>query len=282
VNTDVKHIIYNGEVVETQQHKIALSNRSFRYGDGIFETVRIFNGRPVFVDDHIVRLKNGMQVLNLNFDNGSFPAFGEMISSLAAVDNIKGGFARINVYRSGSGKFMPLTNSADFIIEVHNLENEYFLPKEKLIIGVYPEILKPVNSLAAVKSNNSLLYVLASVYARNNGFGDALILNENKRIIEATSSNLFVISGKRAVTPPLSAGPLPGIMRMQIMKILLEEGFELEEKCPDEKMLLNAGEVFLTNAVAGVRPVTGFKSKRYFKTVSQKMLERLNTMVNVV
>jgi len=141
---------------------------------------------------------------------------------------------------------------------------------------VFPNFKKPVNLLSSVKSNNAQLQILASIYAAENNLDDALILNINNEIIEATSSNLFWIKNQTINTPPLISGPLPGVMRKQVLFICNSLNYNISEICPKESDLLEADEIFLTNAISGIIPVSGFGIKRYFRNISLKIVNELN------
>ncbi len=275
-------LLFNGELTDYSSLRLTPENRSFRYGDGLFESIRIINGKALFLDDHLQRLAEGMKLLHLNF-NGEFPDFKGLLHKLCTANKInEGAYARLTVFRRAGGKFLPDSNSADYIIETQPLPNEFALPKSKIIAGVFDEYKKQISPLNAVKSNNSLLFILAAIFARQNNYGEALILNERNEIIEAVSSNLFILKGKRLISPGPDAGALPGIMRKQVLSLAANLGLQSIEKPLLEKDLLEADELFLTNAVAGIKAVTGFKSKRYFKNLSLKIVKTLNEIAGSV
>ena len=142
---------------------------------------------------------------------------------------------------------------------------------------MYSEIRKPVNALAGIKSANALLYVLAARYARDNNWDEALILNEHGRICEANSSNVFlVLPDKRVLTPPVSEGILPGVMRKNMINWLKENSYQVDEAILLTEDFYRAEEVFLTNAVTGLRWVLAFREKRYFGTFTKKLVDQLN------
>lgn len=277
MNQTINYIHYNGNLLPESEFSIALTNRSFRYGDGIFESIKIINGIPLFYEDHLRRLLLGLKTLKISFPQNQIPDFEALIFKTCQANNIhKGGIARLIVYRNEGGKYLPTNDNANFIIETSASENDFIWSKENLNIGIYPEVVKPLNILSSIKSNNAQLFVLAAIFAQENKLDDALILNENHQIIEATSSNLFWIQDQTIHTPPLESGPLPGVMRKHILLLTRKIGYSTREICPSEEALLNADEIFLTNSISGVKAVTGFKQKRYYRNQSLKIVKELN------
>lgn len=275
------YINFNGKIIPQQELIIPTTNRSFRYGDGLFESIRIKDGRPLFIEDHLNRLYLGMKTLKIRFPSPENIDFENLIINTCQAQGIlDGGYARLMVYRRGEGKYLPEKPEADFIIEVFPLENDFTWRKENLNLGVYSELKKPIDQLSLIKNNNAQLYILAAIFAQENNFGDALILNEKNQIIETTSSNLFWIKNTTVYSPPISAGPLPGIMRLKMLELVNNMGYLVNEICPTEEDLLNADEIFLTNAIIGIKAVSGFKQKRYFRNQSLKIVNMLNTYSN--
>ena len=277
MNQEEKYINFNGKIIPESHLKISMANRSFRYGDGLFESIRIRNGQALFIEDHLKRLFEGIKVLKMVFPDDNAPDFKKLISETCNANIINsGGYARLIVFRGGEGKFRPESHKTEFVIEVSPIDNEFIWSKKNLNIGVFPDFKKPINLLSSVKSNNAQLQILASIYAAEKNLDDVLILNENDEIIEATSSNLFWIKDKIIFTPSLSSGPLPGIMRNQVLSICKSLSYNISEICPDENTLLEADEIFLTNAISGIKPVSGFGQKRFFRNISLKIVNEIN------
>ena len=118
--------------------------------------------------------------------------------------------------------------------------------------------------------------MLAAITAKEKGLGDFLITNDDGGILESTSSNLFVVSNGVLYTPGLEEGCLAGTMRMQIINIALKAGIKVYECNILPQNLLVADEIFLTNAISGVKWVSGYRTKRYFNNISRKLISLLN------
>jgi branched-chain amino acid aminotransferase len=139
---------------------------------------------------------------------------------------------------------------------------------------------KSLDQFSKFKTINSLLYVQAAIYANQNNFNDSLILNGEGNIIESSSSNVFIASNGVLYTPPLDDGCVGGIMRMNVINLAINNGIKVYEYSLKPQNLLIADEVFLTNAIKGIEWVGGFQNKRYYNSLSRKIIDFLNLEKN--
>lgn len=275
-------ILSNGTLKSANSLEITSENRSFRYGDGLFETIRAVNGKIPFWDFHIQRLKQGMEVMRIDAIHISWDYLRQQLEDLLKEnEHTKGARIRLAVYRGGKGNYKPETNRAEYSAESFSLDNEKFkLNFKGKVLDVYTRIKKPLNILSMVKSANSLLYVLAAEHAKEKGFDESLIVNQKNELCETSSSNLFIIKGDRIYTPPLSSGCLPGIMRMVLISVLTKKGVKVIENSISPSDLIMAEEVFLTNSIEGISWVGGFQNKRYYKKYSEMFINDLNQLLS--
>jgi branched-chain amino acid aminotransferase len=145
-----------------------------------------------------------------------------------------------------------------------------------LEVDLYTAIRKENNILANFKTKNGLVYVMGAIEAKEKGLDDMLITNAKGGVLEATSSNLFVISNGVLYTPGLEEGCLGGTMRMTIINLAIENNIKVYESSITPQNLLIADEVFLTNAINGIVWVGGYRTKRYMNTVSLNFVNLLN------
>ena len=280
----MEKVCFNGEFVQVDNIRYEDIKRGFSFGDGAFESIKIINGKPVFLVHHLKRLNSAIKRLKLCTDQPLHLNYIEpIIIDLLRLNEIyEGGVVRISVYRSGKGTYLPKTNDLSYIIETFKLkENLYSTNKKGLKIDVYDDILKPLNMLSPYKLANAQLYVLASVYFKENQLDDALIKNENGNIIETTSSNLFISSNGVLYTPALSEGCVGGIMRMQVINLAINNGMLVYENPIQIQHLLSADEIIITNSIKGIRWVGQYKDKRYYNSLASKLTDLLNReMVN--
>ncbi|GAA0876164.1 aminotransferase class IV [Wandonia haliotis] len=269
----------NGEIIEGKAHAVESSSRAFLYGDGLFESVKVINGKPINIENHFARLKAGAELLKLRLPNYfSAEFFREKTQELIDKSGIKaGGRVRISIDRTSGGAYRPVSNEACYLIEVEDRPSNCFeLNAKGLEVDLYINMRKQVCKLSNYKTKNGLLYIMASLEAEERQLDDVLLTNEKGIIIEATSSNLFVVSNGVLYTPGLEDGCLAGTMRMQIINLALENQMKVYECSIMPQNLLVADEVFLTNAVRGVMWVGGYRTKRYMNNVSRKFVDLLN------
>jgi branched-chain amino acid aminotransferase len=273
-------ILCNGEYHFKDEFGLSYKNRAFCYGDALFETMHA-NGTDIqFFNDHITRLKYGMDILKMEIpsviETGHIEK--EIIKLLHKNKLYQGVRIRLTIFRNEGGKYTPQNNTISYLAETEYIENDqYEINQKGLVIDLFRDIKKPANKLANLKSANALLYVMAGLYAKNKNLDDCILLNEHDHLVEGISSNLFLVKGNIVSTPPLKDGPVAGIMRKQILKIADKYGLKVNyERSLKESDLLEADEVFLTNSITGIRWVLAYKDRRYFNNISRQFVEKLN------
>ena len=270
---------HNGEILPNATPLLTADNRSFQYGDGLFETIRFVKGVPLFFEDHFHRLLSGMMLLQMKFD-GAFDMnyFAEQIGALCRQNqHEQAARVRLTFYRKAGGYYTPEVNENGFVIQTEALPEATFDVQPKgLKIDIYKETPKQPGRFANLKTANCLVYILAGLYKKQKGLDDCLILNTSGAIVESISSNIFIVRQGVLYTPSLSDGCVAGIMRMQILKIARQNNKKVIEKSISPDELLLADEVFLTNAITGIRWVVAFRNKRYFNTTAKWFVELLN------
>ncbi len=172
----------NGQIIQQDEFSLTPANRAFRYGDGVFETIRVAGGRVLWSPLHFARVTKAAAMLHLNLtEQWALPYFEEVITALVTANHGECCHARVrfSLFREDGGRYAPITNNASFLIESEGLDQSFFeLNNKGLLIDIYPEIRKQGNMLSGLKSINAQLYVLASIYRRDKDLGDILILNE--------------------------------------------------------------------------------------------------------
>ena len=275
-----KHIIFNGEIVFSDVPHLFHNNRGFCYGDGIFETMHAFGTEIQFVDAHFERLYKGLKTLKIEVSETI--AQQKIVREIVRLLNIEKLFngvrLRLAVYRNSEGFYSPKQNLPAYIIACSSLENGHFeLNHKGQSIDIFKEITKPVNSFSSFKTANSLVNTMAGIWTKEHGLDDCLILNDKGQIIEGFHSNLFIVKDNQIYTPSLILGCVNGIMRNQVLYAAQELGFATNENIQvSESALLDADEIFLTNAIEGIRWVGAFRQRRYFNKTAKLLCEQLN------
>ena len=270
-------IIFNQQILRKEEFQISIANRAFLYGDGLFESVKIINGKPFNLDAHLKRLFSASLLLHLEI-NVSRNDFQDDIELLIRVNKIKkGGSLKILVFREGGGKYLPQNNNASCLIMSENSDkNSFSLNKKGLELGLFKTQLKPMNKLSNYKTISALQSVMCSLDARQKAKDDCLMFNTENRIIESANSNIFYVKNNIIFTPQLREGCVDGTMRNCILSLkdLDYKIVENEVKLGD---ILEAEEVFLTNAIQGVRWVSHIKEQQFTK---QKVVKLLTNKIN--
>jgi len=280
-------IIFNGSLIKREEVKFSIDNRGFRYGDGIFETMRMFDGKLPFLEEHIHRLKAGMSLLQLELSEHFGVSFWRFeIRRIVKYyrqkypNNEKNFRIRLAVFRNEGGFYTPTTNKANYIIELIPLERNKFVLNEKgLELGIFRDVFVNTDKLANLKTSNSLPYVLAGLFREEQGFDECLILNHKGNIAEGISANVFFINGNKLITPALSEGCTNGTLRKIILKIAEGIGFKIKEKPCDLSVLEAADEVFCTNTIQGIQWVEHYENCQFTNEKTKQILKKINKII---
>ena len=255
------------------------ADHGYRYGDGLFETMKMIKGNILFEEFHFERLFLGSKVLKF-----SIPALftkkkiSEEIKALGKKNNCEE-LARIRLSVSrGKGGLYDCDNKFSYLIECWPLErNSDDMNSNGLIIDVFPDARKPIDAFSNLKSSNYLPYVMAAVWAKENKLNDALILNQHNRICDATIANVFWVKDNKVHTPSLSEGCVAGIMRNRLLNL----NPDVSESMLVEETLLNADEIFLTNVITGIRWVKQCRDKIYSNKITAQVFAQLNRTISL-
>jgi branched-chain amino acid aminotransferase len=273
--------IYNNEFFRTGIPVITPQNRSFRYGDGLFETMRMHKGKIINVDFHFERLFGGMRTLDFEIPSYfSATYFLDIVNELLSKNSIfQNARVRLMVFHGDEGVFEVENNSTNFIIETFPLPEKIKLNEEGFVVDVFPDAAKSSDKFSNLKSNNYLPYVMAVVFAKKNKLDDAILLNVFGRVCESAIANIFIIKDQKIITPSLSEGCVAGIMRQWLLEKSSFQNFNIEEKNLSVEELLSADELFLTNSIQPIRWVQQFREKSYgnekVKEIFKHLIENL-------
>ncbi|MDB5129940.1 MAG: 4-amino-4-deoxychorismate lyase [Mucilaginibacter sp.] len=274
------YINFNGEILPADSILLTIANRAFKYGDGLFESMRLMKGKLKFPELHAERLQKGMKALKIDgYSQADSWFLKEKVEELARRNKIKHGRLRLTVYRDAEGLYAPTQNKMAYCLEIQPVdEPRYFLNERGLIMDVYTELPKPLNWLSNIKTCNSLIYVMAGIYKQQNKLDDVFLLNQNRFLCEANSSNIFVWYQNHLYTPALSEGCVEGVMRRVVIQLALDNNIPVTEAQINPEILNEADEVFLTNATKGIQWVMGYGVKRYFNRISKALMDELNKL----
>ena len=275
-------INFNG-VIQDSDLQLTVSNRSFLYGDGVFETLKIVNNKILFFEDHYFRLMASMRIVRMEIPmTFTMEYLEEQILKLVEVLAIKDAArVRFTVFRNQGGFYLPNDNSISFVIQTSKLENKrYKITKIQFEVDLYKDFIVPRQLLSTLKTANKITHVTASIFAKENQLDSALLINETKNVIEAANGNLFMLMGNKLITPPISEGCLNGIMRKQIISLAKQiDSVEVIEAAISPFDLQKADELFITNVIVGIQPITKYRKKDFEVRLANQLLEKLNALI---
>lgn len=279
-------INFNGELVENNTLFLNEENRGLRYGDSLFESIRVVNGKIYFWEDHYLRLMASMRILRMEIPmNFTMEYLEEQILETINADNLQNNALRIRltVFRNNGGLYLPTTNNVSFIIETNVLENAFYVHSDEAYeVELFKDHYVNTGLLSTLKSNNKIINVLGSIYAKENGYSNCLLLNNQKQVVEALNGNLFLVKGTTIKTPPLKDGCLNGITRKKLIASLEKlENYTLEEASISPFELQKADELFVTNAITGIQSITKYRKKEFASTVAKDLLGKLNAVARL-
>jgi branched-subunit amino acid aminotransferase/4-amino-4-deoxychorismate lyase len=279
-----QYLNLNGVYLNSELPLVASANRSFRFGDSLFESIRIANGKPQFMKEHFQRLKLAINTLKYEApDFYSKEFFENAITQLAVKNGIdQNGRVRITVFRNGGTMYEPENNDCSYLIEAQAIDtNGYELNFKGITVDLFPDLKKQANPISNIKTGNSLIYVLAGVYKQQKQLDDVILLNDNSHIIESTNANIFAVKNGVLYTPPINEGCVDGVMRKKIIELAGANRIAVYEISLLQNVLLSADELFLTNAIFGIKWIVAYKQKRYFNNTAKKMTEKLNEHIGL-
>lgn len=275
---------YNGSLLPETGLQVQ-ENRAFLYGDSIFETLKILDGKVLFLEDHYFRLMASMRIVRMEIPmNFTMEYFEEqvllLVQSLPPAPSYR---ARVSVFRKPGGYYLPISNDTEYIITAEALPDAlYGFTADAYEADLYKDFYVTKQLLSNLKTTNKMVHITASIYAHENGLQNCLLVNDEKNVIEALQGNLFMLTGNKLVTPPVTDGCLNGVMRRQVLAIAEKtEGLEVSEGSVSPFDLQKADELFITNVIKGIQPVTRYRKKEFTTVMAAELVKRLNAKIRL-
>lgn len=276
-------INYNGNIQDTSHFSIE-NNRGFLFGDAIFETIKVNGTKILFLEEHYLRLMASMRICRMEIPMNFTMEFmeEEILKLIALQTNKVSNRIRFSVFRNAEGFYNPTSNDVQFIITCSELASDtYVFSSTTYEVELFKDFHISKHLLATLKTNNKMINVVASIFAKENGFENCLLINEDKNVVEATNGNVFMKMGNQIITPPTSDGCLNGIMRKQIIAIVNKmDTIEMIEKSISPFDLQKADELFISNVITGIQPITKYRKKEFTSEVAKEITNVLNATIN--
>ena len=261
-------ISFNGHHVDAAAPLFTVANRGYRYGDGLFETMKLHRGKVLLFPYHLQRMRNGCHALQLDC-HAMEENLVEQIEALARMNNCSDmARIRLSVFRADN-------NDAGYVLEANALTEAAFQWQEEgWRLSLYRQNRKSADELSNMKTANYLLYVLADIFAKAERTDEALVLNTTNNLCDGSRTNLFLVLNGVVKTPALNQGCVAGVMRRYILEQCSALNIQVQETVLTETDLLHADEVFLTNAIEGIRWVKSCAGKTYSNQFSMYLFRK--------
>jgi branched-subunit amino acid aminotransferase/4-amino-4-deoxychorismate lyase len=243
------HVLLNNLLLPSDEAHISATSEGFLYGHGVFETIKIIDGRPVFFTQHHARLTTSARALDLPYavDAGTLR---ERLHRVIAANAVTSGSAKVAVFNDGETTGELITAKSGLY------------PEETYVRGFRLKTTFTGERTGALSSHKTLNY-LANIRAKRSalaaGFDEALFVTPAGIIIEGATTNLFIVRDGVVFTPPLASGPLPGIVRGEVLARL--GPVRARETLLTTTDLQHADEIFVTNSLLGIMPVSSLDER---------------------
>jgi len=270
------YVCYDNKFYEENKPIFRL-NRAMKFGDGVFESIRVVSGKTKYLDFHLERMQQGLNALEIDCSQGDIEILKVCIEQLLIKNEIeRGATLRIIAQRSGLGKYAPESNQVFFYIETERLSTDnYTLNREGHKLGISQNVTIYPSQFSGLKTLNAIQYVMAAKEKEESNFDELILLDADGYLVEGTSSNLFLIRQNIAYTPHLKHGAIEGVMRRVVINKLKQLGLEVKETSIETSDLEQAEEIFFTNSIKGIQWVSSYSKKRYFKKIASTLVEQL-------
>lgn len=272
------YAVLNGKFVKEDSISISPNNRSFRYGDGFFETIKVVNKRIILSEYHFSRLFSSLAALGFECPVQITSVYFQDLVEQLVVKNSHQALARvrITIYRGDGGLYDEVSKYPNHLIQSWPLENAVNrLNVNGLVTDVYLKARKVSDDFSHIKSNNFLCYAMAALWAKSQKLNDCLLLNPYNNVADSTIANVFIVTGGIVKTPLLTDGPVSGVTRKFLLEHLPALGIQCVETSITTDELNDASEIFLTNAIYGLKWVKTFGNHQFTNTLSARIHDQL-------
>lgn len=277
------NINYNGALIGAEGNILALHNRAFAYGDAVTDVSKYSYQQLLFWEEHYLRLMAGMRVLRMNIPMSfSMEYIEEEILKTIRSNGLESQpvRVRISIFRKSGNTYTPTNNDIEYLIETQPLSSAFYvLNEEPYEVELFKDFYIQPDLLANIKHTNRIVNVLGSIFAQENDYQNCILLNSQKNIAGALDGNIFLVNGNTLKTPALTDGAVNGITRKMLIKSLQKVGdYQVEETFISPFELQKADELFITNSLIGIQPVSQYRKKTYTHTATKSLIGKLNTI----
>ena len=271
------YIFLNDNIIPDTDGSVSTEDRGFLYGDGIYETLRSYNGKPFKLSEHLERMRNSASLLRISFEHTNVEIC-EWINELIEKNRCQDAYIRITLSRGAGGGRLQMDNNIDptTLIQVKALtpyDRNLYDEGMSLVVSDYRRSTSC--PISRHKSTNLLKSIFLKEEANKKAAHETIILNTDGHVAECVVSNIFMVSGESIVTPSLNTNILPGITRKTVLDICRDSSIPVSEECFEIDRLVNSDEVFITNSLMEIMPVSKIDDSKIGKAVPGKITRQL-------
>ena len=276
-------INYNGNFKD--QSLDHFNNRGFLFGDSVFETIKVVDNKIIFWEEHYLRLMSSMRILRIEIPGLYTPDFfeEEIQKTNLKIDSFFTGRVRLTIFRREGGLYLPDYNDPIFVINSQKTDQKLFnVNLQSYKVDLFKDYQIQSNLISNLKTNNRVVNVIGSIYAKENDLDNCILLNDQKFVSEFLNGNIFIVKDSQVITPTISSGCLNGVMRNKIIELINKlTNLEIEEKNFSPYELISSDEIWVSNSISGIIPVTEYRRKKFSNKVAITIINYLNKQFSI-
>ena len=274
-------INYNGNFKD--QPLDYFNNRGFLFGDSVFETIKVIDNKIIYWEEHYLRLMSSMRILRIQIPSLYTPDFfeNEIRKTNLKIDSFFNGKVRLTIFRTKGEVYLPDSNEPIFVINSKKTDQKLFnVNLQSYKVDLFKDYLIQSNLISNLKTNNRVVNVIGSIYAKENDLENCILLNDQKFVAQFLNGNIFIVKDSLVKTPTISSGCLNGVMRNKIIELINKlPNLEIEEKNFSPYELISSDEIWVSNSISGIIPVTEYRKKLFSNKVAITILNYLNKQI---
>ena len=261
-------------------------NLVFAEGFGLVEDIRVVNGKVFFWEEHYLRLMAAMRILRMEIPMDFTMEFlqEEILKTLKESGlSDKAALVSVCVFPKHDITASDNGRQVSYLIRSRELESPFYLHGEgDYAVDLYKDFYVQAGMLSTLPTVDRVLKKIGGIYARENGYADCILLNDQKNVVESLAGNLFLASGETVKTPPLSEGCQNGVLRKKVMELIAKSPeLTLEEKAISPFELQKADEIFIVSMERGIQSVTRYRKAEFKAQIAKNILGKLNALARL-
>ena len=276
-------INYNGNFKD--QSLDHFNNRGFLFGDSVFETIKVVNNKIIYWEEHYLRIMSSMRILRIEIPSLYTSDFfeEEIRKTNLKIDSFFTGRVRLTIFRREGGLYLPDYNDPIFVINSQKTDQKLFnVNLQSYKVDLFKDYQIQSNLISNLKTNNRVVNVIGSIYAKENDLDNCILLNDQKFVSEFLNGNIFIVKDSQVITPTISSGCLNGVMRNKIIELINKlTNLEIEEKNFSPYELISSDEIWVSNSISGIIPVTEYRRKKFSNKVAITIINYLNKQFSI-